>query len=207
MLEPIRGPRHADVDRKHRSDSARATRPGGTRHTNRPAPQNKEAEQLRARFPATLCERLPRIRRHVAIAANVYEADLVGKLLAYLRVPETAVVGDLRDDELRRLGIAREQIASCSAEHYPCTRRLATQAMSTTHGGLDIQGLIWHSRQAELAGAPAAEVLVLFGSRYDPRLGSWELVEPAIRSLYDGPGRLLVDDIADGLDAVVESAV
>lgn len=140
---------------------------------------------------------------HHLASRTVYEADLVGELLAYLRVPERGLLGDLRDDELRRLGIAREQIASSASEHYPCTRRLAVQALAMTHGGNDIQGLIWHSRQAELAGAPAAEVIVMFGSRYDSRRGAWALVEPGIRALYEGPGRLLVDEIADDLGAVV----
>jgi RES domain-containing protein len=67
---------------------------------------------------------------HHAASRTVYEAALVGKLLAYLRVPESALLGDLRDDELRRLGLAREQVVSSVAEHYPCTRRLAVQAVA-----------------------------------------------------------------------------
>ena len=144
---------------------------------------------------------------HHAASRTVYEADLVGKLLVYLRVPEAALLGDLRDDELRRLGIAREQVVSSVAEHYPCTRRLAAQALGRSHRGGDIQGLLWHSRQAELAGAPSAEVLVLFGSHYQSKRGSWHLVEPGIRNLYEGPGRLLIDEIADDIDAVILAAV
>lgn len=140
---------------------------------------------------------------HHLAGRTVYEADLLGKLLAYLRVPAGAVLGDLRDEELDRLGIARGQIASSVSEHYPCTRRLAVQALSKPQSGSDVQGLIWHSRQAELAGEPAAEVIVLFGSRYDARREAWPLVEPGIRNLYEGSGRLLVDDIADDLGAVV----
>jgi hypothetical protein len=71
----------------------------------------------------------------------------------------------------------------------------------------DLQGLLWHSRQAELAGAPSAEVLVLFGSRYQSKRGSGQLVEPGIRNLYEGPGRLLVDEIADDIDAVIVADV
>lgn len=136
---------------------------------------------------------------------TIYEKDLVGQLLAYLRTPQPVVVGDLRDPELARLKIGRRQVVSTAAEHYPCTRRLAVGAVSRTHHGRHIQGLIWHSRQAELARRPGVEVMVIFGHRYDPARGSWRLAAPGIRNLYEGEGRVLVEEIADGLGAVVES--
>jgi hypothetical protein len=46
---------------------------------------------------------------------------------------------------------------------------------------------------------------MLYGpSRYPSDRGSWWLVGSGINSLYDGPGRLLVDEIAESLDAVIE---
>jgi hypothetical protein len=37
-----------------------------------------------------------------------------------------------------------------------------------------------------------------------PGRGTWQLFGPGAASLYDGPGRLLVDDIAESLNAVIE---
>jgi hypothetical protein len=135
----------------------------------------------------------------------VYERDLRGKLLAHLRLPEVAVLGDLRDPELDRLGMSRPQVVSSAAEHYPCTRRLACAALEQPRRGRALTGLIWHSRQAELADSTPVDVIVLFGgARYPSGRGSWPLFGLGASSLYDGPGRLLVDEIAENLSAVVE---
>jgi hypothetical protein len=68
-----------------------------------------------------------------------------------------------------------------------------------------MHGLIWHSRQAELAGHPPAEAVVLFGEpRYTQVRGSWRMFGPGASSLFDGPGRLLVEEIAESLSAVIE---
>lgn len=142
---------------------------------------------------------------HEMTDRTIYEQHLIGQMLVYLRTPTPAVVGDLRDAELTRLRLSRRQLVSTPAEHYPCTRRLAAQAVSRTHHGQHIQGLIWHSRQAELAGRPDAEVMVLYGHRYDPTRGSWALVPPGIQNLFEGRGRVLVEEIADSLGAVVEA--
>jgi hypothetical protein len=131
----------------------------------------------------------------------VYERDLRGKLLAHLQLPTAARLGDLRDPELSRHQLSRRQVVAGPAEHYPCTRRLAIAARAQ-RGSL--QGLIWHSRQAELAGQPAAEVIVLFGDSYPSGRGSWPLTGPGIRNLYDGPGRLLMDQVAEELGALIE---
>lgn len=135
----------------------------------------------------------------------VYERDLRGKLLAHLRLPVEAALGDLRDPELDRLGLSRPQVVSSAAEHYPCTRRLACAALDQPRRGRALTGLIWHSRQAELADARPVDVVVLFGGpRYPSGRGSWPLFGPGASSLYDGPGRLLVDEIAESLSAVIE---
>ncbi|WP_053010718.1 RES domain-containing protein [Mycobacterium haemophilum] len=142
---------------------------------------------------------------HQVSARISYERDLRGKLLAHQRVPADATLGDLRDRELDRLGLARQQVVSCPAEHYPCTRRLAGGALSQNRRGRGLDGLIWHSRQAELATTKPVEVIVLFGGpRYPSGRGTWRLFGPGTSSLYDDPGRLLVDEIAESLSAVIK---
>jgi hypothetical protein len=48
------------------------------------------------------------------------------------------------------------------------------------------------------------EVLVLFGDVYPSGRGTWPLTGPGISNIYEGPGRLLIDEVAVDLDAVVE---
>ncbi|BBZ50861.1 RES domain-containing protein [Mycobacterium heidelbergense] len=134
----------------------------------------------------------------------IYEHHLSEKLLAHVRVPVDATLGDLRDSQLAALGLQRAEIVSSPAEHYPCTRRLAIAALAQSHTA-PLQGLIWHSRQAELAGKGPQEVIVLFGERYQSERGSWERFPPGSQNLYQGPGRLLVDEIAVELGAVIET--
>ena len=135
----------------------------------------------------------------------IYERNLRGMLMAHVRAPAVASLADLRDPELTRLGLRREQVLSSDAEHHPCTRRLAVAALAQVHGRRNVHGLIWHSRQAELAGEDPVEVMVLYGGpRYSSRRGSWRLFGPGASSLFNGPGRLLVDEIAESLSAVIE---
>ena len=111
------------------------------------------------------------------------------------------MLADLRDPELDRLGLDRASTVATAAEHYPCTRRLAISALRRKH----VQGLIWHSRQAELAGHAPVEVAVLFGEpRYSSQRGSWTLFGSGAFSLYDGPGRVLAEEVAESLEAVIE---
>jgi hypothetical protein len=135
----------------------------------------------------------------------IYERDLRGMLMAHVRAPAVASLADLRDPELARLELRREQVVSSDAEHHPCTRRLAVAALAQAHRRRKVGGLIWHSRQAELAGHDPVEVMVLYGGpRYSSTRGSWRLFGPSASSLFDGPGRLLVDEIAESLSAVIE---
>ena len=138
---------------------------------------------------------------HQSSSRIIYERDLRGKLLAHLTLPSAARLGDLRDAELHRHHLTRDHVVASPAEHYPCTRRLARAARA---GDDSLQGLLWHSRQIELAGHPATEVLVLFGDSFPSGRGSWPLTGPGIRNLYDSPGRLLIDQVAEDLDALVE---
>jgi len=133
-----------------------------------------------------------------------YDAHLHEKLLAHIEVPDDATLGDLRDPELARLSLKRSQVVSSPAEHYPCTRRLAIEALAQKHDP-PLQGLIWHSRQAELVKKPPEEVIILFGDRYPSKRGFWQRSGPGSQNLYEGPGRLLVDQIADELRALIET--
>jgi len=142
---------------------------------------------------------------HQVSGRVVYQHALRGKLLAHIRLPSDVALGDLRDPQLDKLGLARTQVVSSPAEHYPCTRRLAAAALSQQRRGRPLAGLIWHSRQAELADTAPVEVVVLYGApRHPSGRGSWPLFGPGASSLYDGPGRLLVDEIAESLGAVIE---
>jgi len=141
---------------------------------------------------------------HDAGSKVIYGHQLVGKLLAHMVVPEDAVLGDLRDAALGKLSLTRGEVVTSPAEHYPCTRKLAIAALGQSHTP-PLQGLIWHSRQAELAKAPPQEVIVLFGERYKSKPGSWKLVAPGLQNLYEGPGRVRVDEIAEDLKATIET--
>lgn len=142
---------------------------------------------------------------HHDSSRTIYERDLRGKLLAHVRVPAVAALGDLRDPQLDRLGLKRSEVVSSPAEHYPCTRRLAIAALGQPRRKRALGGLIWHSRQAELAGKAPVEVVVLFGQpRYPSVRGSWPLFGSGASTLCEGPGRLLVEEIAEDLGAVIE---
>lgn len=139
---------------------------------------------------------------HQTSSRTIYEHELRGQLLAHVRLPSSAELVDLRDPELVRLGYGRDQVTSSSAEHYPCTRRLA-RALLAAHPRAD--GLLWHSRQAELLAQPAVEVAVLYGgARYPTARGEWPLWGPGSRNLLEGPGRLVIDELAESVGATVE---
>ena len=57
---------------------------------------------------------------------------------------------DLRDPQLERLGLDRDQLVATTARHYPCTRRWAAALQHRRVGGYPVAGAVWHSRQADL---------------------------------------------------------
>src|SRR5699024_2370655 len=93
---------------------------------------------------------------------EVSEDRFYGQLHAELQTAETITVADLRDWELKKLDVARSAVASSDQEHYPCTRTIAKAVHASPQ---NLGGIVWHSRQAELAASPAAEALVLFADR------------------------------------------
>lgn len=62
---------------------------------------------------------------------------------------------------------------------------------------------MWHSRQAELHVAPPMLALVVFMDRYAVGRGGWPRTGPGSQNLLEGPGRLLVDEVALTLDATI----
>lgn len=137
----------------------------------------------------------------------IYEAVVRSWALAFVRLPRELTVIDLRDDALFAVGLSRSQLVAASAEHYPCTRAWATWLHNHPVGGRLAEGILWHSRQSELQPDARREVFVLWGDRAPAVPGAYPLTGPGVRSLTEGPGRLLLEQLAEDLDAVIEPAV
>lgn len=141
----------------------------------------------------------------------VDEMALLGRLHAEVVPPHALDLVDLRDASLRSLGLSRENLASSSPEHYPCTRRVARAIHADppdTPSG-QIHGILWHSRQAELTGRSPLEAAVIFADRVSTERGEWRLAprRVAIGSLLEGAGKLLLDDLAEKLNTTFEPGV
>lgn len=105
---------------------------------------------------------------------------------------------DLRDPELHRLRIGREQLVSTLPAHYACTRRWASHLVGRSVGGHPTHGLVWHSRQAELH-ARAMTHRPAFA-----RLLSEHPTEVAVVWSPPAPGRLLTSVPGEGLGRLHE---
>ena len=64
-----------------------------------------------------------------------------------LELTQPLRLADLRNPELERLSLTRSQLVNTTAAHYVCTRRWAAELQGGTPG---LDGIIWHSRQADL---------------------------------------------------------
>lgn len=139
---------------------------------------------------------------NVTVASRVVaEISLLGKLHAQVMPPRELLLADLRDEQLQALGLDRTNIASSSSEHYPCTRQVAR----AIHAEGRLDGIIWHSRQAELAQHARSEVVVVFADRVPADRGQWSLLpaRDANGSLLEGAGRLLLDQLAESLGVTI----
>lgn len=128
--------------------------------------------------------------------ANVVtHRDLHGRLHAQVLASRELLFVDLRDGELARLGIQRQQLTTSSAEHYPCTRVVA-QTLYDYDSSVD--GIVWHSRQAEQQGFGQVEAAVVFCDRVVAARKSWALAptQDALGSLLEGAGLAAVNAIA-----------
>jgi len=144
---------------------------------------------------------------HSAGERVIYEAVLRDLGLARVRVPADMQLVDLRNSALADRGLSRQQIVTTTAEHYPCTRQWAVWLHRTRHSGILCDGIVWHSRQSELHQADTLrEVFMLFGDRVPSDPGSYPLSGPGVRNLTEGPGRLLLERLAEELEARIEPA-
>lgn len=135
---------------------------------------------------------------HLTMPRVVPEITLLGKLHARVLPPQELKLVDLRDAELIVLGLPREAIVSSSAEHYPCTRRIA----KALHAELaECDGLLWNSRQAELTGQVPTEVAIVFCDRVAAARSDWALAQhrSASGALLEGTGRLILEELAEEL--------
>lgn len=139
---------------------------------------------------------------HLQQPRVVSEMSFRSKLYAQLAAPRELFLADLRDDSLSALVLTREHLSNTPAEHYPCTRSIA-QAVHASRQAFD--GIIWHSRQAELSGKGSHEVAIVFADRVPHSRGAWTLpgYGSPLGSLIHGPGRLELDSIAESLDVTV----
>jgi hypothetical protein len=139
--------------------------------------------------------------------------QLATRGLVALTVPASLRLIDLTDDALGRLGLTRGELVATTPEHYECTREWAARLHAARVGGVVPVGLMWRSRVAELAGADsplladllpgASDVCVLFGDRVPIDPAAWRPGEPRYPDLSAGAGRLLAEQIAELLGAVI----
>jgi hypothetical protein len=123
---------------------------------------------------------------------------------------------DLRDEALARLGLTRAALVSTTPDHYPCTREWAVELHGRLLGRVRPAGILWRSRLAELAArdspllgdllAPGSDVCLVFGDRVPTDAAAWHPGDPQYPDLSSGQGRLLAEQIAEQLDAVIVPA-
>lgn len=85
----------------------------------------------------------------------VQHADLSGRRLRRIVCRSDLWVIDLRDHQLSGYGLDRAELVSSPSEHYACTRRWADSHLQSHIEGRSTTGMIWHSRQMELAATHA----------------------------------------------------
>lgn len=139
--------------------------------------------------------------------------DLAPRGVVALTAPEPLALIDLRDEALERLGLTRDQLVATTPQHYACTRQWALALHGRRIGGVSAVGLVWHSRIAELARADSLlladllpfgnEACMLFGDRVPTAPRAWLPGDPHYEDLSTGEGRLLAEQIAEQLGAVI----
>jgi hypothetical protein len=151
---------------------------------------------------------------HGAVPKMISERlDLAQRGLVALTVPVSLPLIDLSNEGLSRIGMTRPQMVSTTPEHYACTREWAAALHSRRIGGVPPVGLLWQSRIAELAQADsllfqdllkvANRAWIFFGDRVSQSPAEWRPGDPHFDDLTTGDGRLLAEQIAEQLDAVI----
>jgi len=133
--------------------------------------------------------------------------------LVTLTAPASLPLVDLTDEGLDRIGLDRDQLVATTPQHYACTREWAVVLHARRIGPIEPVGLLWQSRVAELAGADsplledllpvAGRVWVLFGDRLPTSPTAWRPGPPHEDDLTSGRGRLLAEQIAEQIGAVI----
>ena len=85
----------------------------------------------------------------------VQRCDLRGRRLRRIVCTTDLRLIDLRDRRLADCGFQRTELVSSPSEHYACTRRWADNHLQAGVEGMPASGMIWQSRQMELAAAHA----------------------------------------------------
>ena len=88
-------------------------------------------------------------------SSAVQHVDLSGRRLRRIVCTSGLRVVDLRDHQLAGYGFGREELVSSPSGHYACTRRWAGHHLQSDIEGKPTTGMIWHSRQTELAARHA----------------------------------------------------
>jgi hypothetical protein len=130
-----------------------------------------------------------------------------------ISVPERLALVDCTDEGLARVGLSRGQLVATGPAHYACTQAWAHALHGHRFGRYQAAGILWQSRVAELAQADsmlfadllglASAVCVLFGDRASTTPGEWLPGDPHFDDLSAGQGRLLAEQIAEQLGAVI----
>lgn len=126
---------------RHQADTLGPTGAGDTRFA--PLPDTR-----RGYFGATKTVALLESALHEASGPDptIYLARLASYRIGEVELTTHIRLADLRDGELSRLGVVRGALVDTTPEHYPCTRRWAERLQ----GRRGVEGILWHSRQADL---------------------------------------------------------
>lgn len=177
-----------------------------------PLPDRAHAYLARKRTVALLESAFHNVDPDPAARVIYADTDLAGRQLGAVLSVRRARLLDLRDSQLARLGIDRRQLVATGAAHHPCTNSRAQRLVALRPGGQPLDGLLWHSRVAEVAHEPgdlladllpgeASEVAVVYGQ---PDQRFFAARGPAVPLLDDsGEWPPLVDDVAEQLGAVI----
>ncbi len=158
VVEPAGTVLFRGVRRRHAAD---ALVPGAGDTRFAPLPDTRHAYVSASRTAALLESALHEIS---GTDPTIYLAQLAEWSLAAVTLTTGLRLFDLRDHELRRLGVARHQLVDTDPAHYQCTRRWAAALQHRRVGGHVVAGILWHSRQADLhtrsrSGGLAGDVL------------------------------------------------
>ena len=178
--------------------------------SGRPVPTLYLAQSLPAALLETVFHNVPARALCGSLRPTITGRDLLGRSHVRISAPRDLALLDLRDNALARLGIPRVGVVSSEAEHYPCTRRVAQLMHGVAGPPRPFDGLVWHSRLAEVNDLDPVEVAVVFCDRVPAdRSADWQLHRSSASagSLFEGSGLDEVMHVANqlGVDLQINS--